>query len=281
VAGKTGKALSVALERKYARLRRILEDMGRVLVAYSGGVDSTLLLKVAHDALGRGTAAVTAASVIHPAWETHEAREIARGIGASLRVLQVEPLEDRAFARNPPERCYHCKKRLFSRFLKIARSRGIPWVLDGSNADDTGDFRPGARALTELGIRSPLKEAGLTKGEIRRLSRFLELPTADKPALACLASRFPYGTRIDEESLKRVGEAEDFLRGLGFDQVRVRHHGSVARLEVDPALIPKLARADVRGAISRGLKKLGYAYVALDLDGYRTGSLNETLNPRT
>jgi uncharacterized protein len=281
VAGKTGKDLSVALERKYARLRRILEDMGRVLVAYSGGVDSTLLLKVAHDALGRGTAAVTAASVIHPAWETREAREIARGIGVSLRVLRVEPLEDRAFARNPPERCYHCKKRLFSRFLKIARSRGIPWVLDGSNADDAGDFRPGGRALAELGIRSPLKEAGLTKGEIRRLSRFLGLSTADKPALACLASRFPYGMKIDKESLERVGKAEDLLRKHGFGQVRVRHHGSVARLEVDPAMIPKLAEADVRGAISRGLKKLGYAYVALDLDGYRTGSLNETLNPRT
>ena len=161
-----------------------------------------------------------------------------------------------------------------------ARSRGIPWVLDGTNADDAGDFRPGMKALAELGIRSPLKEAGLVKAEVRALSRFLGLPTAAKPALACLASRFPYGTKIDKGSLERVGKAEDLLRKLGFGQVRVRHHGAVARLEVEPAMIPRLAQADVRGKISRGLKKLGYAYVALDLDGYRTGSLNETLKSR-
>lgn len=280
MATKTKKKLSPATERRYERLQSILKDMGRVLVAFSGGVDSTLVLKAAHDALGRDAAAVTAASVIHPVWETREARDIARAIGAPLRVLRVEPLEDRAFARNPPERCYHCKRKIFARFQEIARTRGIPWVLDGTNADDAGDFRPGMKALAELGIRSPLKEAGLVKAEVRRLSRFLGLPTAAKPALACLASRFPYGTKIDKGSLERVGKAEDLLRKLGFGQVRVRHHGAVARLEVDPAMIPRLARADVREKISRGLKKLGYAYVALDLDGYRTGSLNETLSTR-
>jgi uncharacterized protein len=280
MAQRTGERLTPAIERKYARLQSILKDMDRVLVAFSGGVDSTLVLKAAHDVLGRRASAVTAASVIHPAWETREARDIARGIGAPLRVLRVEPLEEDVFAANPPDRCYHCKKKLFSRFQKIARGRGIPWVLDGTNADDAGDFRPGMKALAELGIRSPLKEAGLAKAEVRVLSRFLGMPTAEKPALACLASRFPYGTRIDKGSLERVGKAEDLLRELGFGQVRVRHHGAVARLEVEPAMISRLLKAEVRGKISRGLKKLGYAYVALDLDGYRTGSLNETLRAR-
>jgi uncharacterized protein len=277
---KTGEDLPSALERKYVRLRASLEDMGRVLVAYSGGVDSTLLLKVAHDVLGRGAAAVTAASVIHPAWETREAKAIARGLGVPLTVLRVEPLEDPAFAGNPPERCYFCKQKIFSRFLEIARSRGIPWVADGTNAGDVGDFRPGLRALAELGVRSPLKEAGLTKNEIRRLSRSLGLPTADKPALACLASRFPYGTRLDKKGLRQVGRAEDILRRLGFGQVRVRHHGAVARLEVEPRHFDRLMKAAVRNEISRRFKKLGYAYVALDLEGYRTGSLNETLSTR-
>ena len=278
---RRGKArLPAPLAKKYVRLRAILEDMGRVLVAYSGGVDSTLLLKVARDVLGVGASAVTAASVIHPAWETREARAIARRLGVPLRVLRVEPLEDRAFAVNAPDRCYHCKKKIFARFLGIARSRGIPWVADGTNAADAADFRPGIKALDELGVRSPLKEAGLDKDGIRRLSKALGLPTADKPAWACLASRFPYGTRIDAGTLDRVGRAEDLLRGLGFGQVRVRHHGPVARLEVEPGEIARLMKPALRDKVSRGLKKLGYAYVALDLDGYRTGSLNETLKRR-
>ena len=274
---KKGRGLPAALERKYSRLQAILRDMDRVLVAYSGGVDSTLLLKVARDVLGKGAAAVTAASVIHPAWETRDAKALAKRLGTPLLVLRVEPLEDRAFAANPPDRCYHCKRKIFARFLEIARSRGIPWVVDGTNTGDAGDFRPGTRALAELGIRSPLKEAGLDKAGIRRISKALGLPTASKPALACLASRFPYGTAIEPEGLSRVGKAEDVLRGLGFGQVRVRHHGPVARLEVEPREFARLMAPRVRERVSRELKKLGYAYVSLDLDGYRTGSLNEIL----
>ena len=184
------------------------------------------------------------------------------------------------FAGNPPERCYYCKRELFGTLAGLAADNGIRFVLDGSNRDDALDFRPGSRAGRELGVRSPLREAGLTKAEIRELARRLGLPVWNKPSMACLASRFPYGTRIEPESLQRVGAAEDFLRRLGFGQLRVRHHGAIARIELAPAELPRAARRETARKIVSGLKKLGYRYVALDLEGYRTGSLNEVLKKR-
>ena len=269
-----------ALRSKYDRLKNGLAKMGRVLVAFSGGVDSALLLKTARDVLGRNVLAVIATSETYPTREVRAARALARRLAVRTKVIHTEELRNPDFAANAPDRCYHCKRELFSALRGIAEQEGLAFVLDGANADDRSDFRPGSRAGRELGVRSPLQQAGLSKTEIRTLSRALGLPTWNKPSLACLASRFPYHTRIEPEGLRRVGRAEEFLRRLGLRQLRVRDHGSVARVEVETADFAKLLAPRARARLTRYFKKLGYTYVTLDLDGYRTGSLNEPLRRR-
>ena len=269
------------LADKIDALRGLIRDMGSVLVAFSGGVDSTFLAKVAFDALGEKTAAVTARSETYPEFEFDEAVSLAQRIGIRHEVIHTEELGIDGFRDNPPERCYYCKRELFGKLCAMAAEMEIEHVADGSNADDVDDFRPGMKATRELGVRSPLREAGLTKEEIRRASRALGLPTWDKPPYACLSSRFPYGEPITPEGVRQVGKAEEFLRGLGLRQLRVRHHGDTARIEVPPDEIASLAAADTRRAIVEQLKALGFTYVTLDLEGYRTGSMNEILDEQT
>lgn len=263
---------------KYEKLKNLLGEMGKVLVAFSGGVDSSFLLKVAVDVLGENVLAVIASSETYPEKERDEAVKLAKRLNVRHKVIQTKELENPDFAHNPPERCYFCKMELFSKLKDIAESEGIPYVLDGSNFEDTSDFRPGAKAAEELDIRSPLKEVGLVKQEIRQLSKYVDLPTWNKPSLACLSSRFPYFTEIEPESLKQVAQAEEFLKGLGFNQVRVRHHGQIARVEIEPQEFSKIVEKATKEKIINAFKKFGFIYITLDLAGFRSGSMNEPLD---
>ncbi len=264
--------------QEYERLLSVLQGLGRVVVCYSGGVDSTLLLRAALDALGKERVlALIARSETYPEREIEEAVAFAASCEAPYEVIETDEMGDDCFLRNTTERCYYCKQHLFGRAREIARARGFDHVVEGSNVDDQGDYRPGRRAGKELAIRSPLLEAGLTKRQIRQISEALGLPTHDKPSLACLASRIPYGTRVEADILHKIERSEEFLRSLGIGQVRVRYHGQVARIEVLEEDFDKVMT--LKDDIADALNKAGFLYVTLDLKGYRTGSMNEGLDP--
>ena len=264
----------MTVNEKYENLKKYLRELGNVAVAFSSGVDSTFLLKVAHEVLGDKAIAITANSNLFPKRELHEAENFC----ASENILQVsffvDELKIEGFENNPPNRCYICKKSLFTKIKELAAKNNISHVAEGSNMDDNGDYRPGLKAIDELEIKSPLRHAELYKAEIRELSKNLNLPTWEKPSFACLASRFVYGEKISHEKLSMVEQAEELLRSKNFKQFRVRIHGKLARIEILPNDFEKFMQKEIREEISDKLKKLGFDYVSLDLQGYRTGSMN-------
>jgi len=263
---------------KTDKLKRILKKYKSVLVAFSGGVDSTLLLKVALGVLGpKNVLAVIASSETYPADEIKQAIKLAKRLKSPWVQIQTYEFENKRFASNPTDRCFYCKMELFSKLKKIAKEKKLHVVVEGSNVDDLSDFRPGTKAKKKLGVKSPLQKAGFTKKDIRSLAKKLKLSNWNKPSFACLSSRIPYGTAIEKEVLVKVGKAEEFLKTFKLGQVRVRHHGNIARIEVDKKAIKRICKFAILDKITKRFKKLGYKYVTLDLAGYRTGSMNEVL----
>ena len=269
--------LSADLQEKLGALKEYIRSLGSLAVGFSGGVDSTFLLCVAREVLGDKALAVTQIGAFVPERERGEAKSFCEERGIRQIICQADPFADPSFRNNAPDRCYYCKRRIFTEIKRIAKENGIDYVAEGSNLDDLGDYRPGLRAVEELEIKSPLREAGLTKAEIRKLSKAMGLPTWSKPSYACLASRFVYGEEITEEKLKMIDQAEQFLIELGFTEERVRMHGNLARIEVPEKDIGKLSEPETREKVYECLKEIGFMYVTLDLRGYRVGSMNEVL----
>jgi pyridinium-3,5-biscarboxylic acid mononucleotide sulfurtransferase len=274
------EALEAETRAKYEHLQAILRDMESVLVAYSGGVDSALLLKVAHDVLGTRALGAIAASPAYASEETEEAITVAEQMRIPVIKLETHELEDERYVANDFNRCYFCKTELFGHLVPLAEQHNLRYIAYGVNTDDDGDFRPGQKAAREFGVRGPLKEAGMGKHEIRAVARLLGVPVWDKPAMACFSSRIPYGSKVDIASLQMIYKAEKLLSELSFRQVRVRHHDKLARIEVERSELPRLIEDEMSRIVTDGLREIGYTYVTVDLLGYRTGSMNETFIKR-
>lgn len=262
---------------KFKRLEEILKKMESLVVAFSGGVDSTFLLKVAKDTLDGRVIAVTACSETYPESEFRQSKRLAKLIGVKQVIIRTEELKKKDFYNNPPDRCYWCKSELFREIENIRKEYSFNYIADGTNFSDTADFRPGQKAEKEFSVRRPLFEAGFTKEDIRRFSRRLGLPNYSKPAMACLASRFPYYSKITAKKLKMVEEAEEYLKKIGFCWIRVRHHGNIARIELSKDEISKVLNNEIRRRVVRKFKQIGFKYITIDIEGYRTGSMNEVL----